>query len=163
MEKYMFLADGITDIVSMMKNNVKIGLGSDGACSNNRISVFEEMRMVALLQKVKNLDAICVDYKDAFKMGTEYGGEILQLPVGKIEKGYKADFVGINMEDLSMQPISQSGEQILPNIVYSMQPNAIKKVVVNGKVTVDNGEIQTVDEREIVSRVQKTMKEIENC
>ena len=159
----MFLADGITDIVSMMKNNVKIGLGSDGACSNNRISVFEEMRMVALLQKVKNLDAICVDYKDAFKMGTEYGGEILQLPVGKIEKGYRADFVGINMEDLSMQPISESGEQILPNIVYSMQPNAIKKVVVNGRLTVDNGEIQTVDEREIVHRVQKTMMEIESC
>ncbi len=157
----MFLADGITDIVSMMKNNVKIGLGSDGACSNNRISVFEEMRMVALLQKVKNLDAICVNYKDAFKMGTQYGGEILQLPVGKIEKGYKADFLGIDMEDLSMQPISESREQILPNIVYSMQPNAIKKVVINGKITVDNGKIQSVSENEIVSRVQKTMKEIE--
>ena len=45
----MFLADGITDIPLMMKSGVRIALGSDGACSNNRISVFEEMRMVSLL------------------------------------------------------------------------------------------------------------------
>lgn len=157
----MFLADGITDIVNMMKSGVTIGLGSDGACSNNRISVFEEMRMLALLQKAKTLDAMSVNYKDAFKMGTEDGGKLLQLPVGKIEVGYKADFVGINMLDMSMQPISESAEQILPNIVYSMQPNAIEKVVVNGRLTVNNGKLNTVSENEIVKKVQKIMKEIE--
>lgn len=157
----MFLADGITDIVNMMKSGVTIGLGSDGACSNNRISVFEEMRMVALLQKAKTLDAMCVNYKDAFKMGTEDGGKLLQLPVGKIEIGFKADFTGINMLDMSMQPISESAEQILPNIVYSMQPNAIEKVVVNGRLTVNNGKLNTVPENEIVKKVQMIMKEIE--
>lgn len=157
----MFLADGITDIVNMMKSGVKIGLGSDGACSNNRISVFEEMRMVALLQKAKTLDAMCVNYKDAFKMGTEDGGELLDLPVGKIEAGYKADFVGVNMNDMSMQPISESAEQILPNLVYSMQPTAIEKVVVNGRLTVNGGKLNTVPEGEIVKKVQRIMKEIE--
>lgn len=157
----MFLADGITDIVNMMKSGVTVGLGSDGACSNNRISVFEEMRMVALLQKAKTLDAMCVNYKDAFKMGTEDGGKLLQLPVGKVEVGYKADFVGINMLDMSMQPISESAEQILPNIIYSMQPNAIEKVVINGRLTVNNGKLNTVPENEIVKKVQKIMREIE--
>lgn len=157
----MFLADGITDIVNMMKSGVKIGLGSDGACSNNRNSVFEEMRMAALLQKAKTLDAMCVNYKDTFKMGTEDGGEILQLPIGKIEAGYKADFVGVNMNDMSMQPISESAEQILPNLVYSMQPTAIEKVVVNGRLTVNGGKLNTVPESEIVKNVQRIMKEIE--
>lgn len=156
----MFLADGITDIVGMMKAGVLIGLGSDGACSNNRISVFEEMRMVALLQKVKTLDAMSVNYKDAFKMGTENGGRLLELPIGKIEAGYKADFVGIDKGDMSMQPISKSGEQIMPNIVYSMQPHAIRKVVVNGRLTVDEGVIHTVSESEIVKRVGQIMEEI---
>ncbi|HCT65504.1 MAG TPA: S-adenosylhomocysteine deaminase [Lachnospiraceae bacterium] len=157
----MFLADGITDIVSMKNAGVTIGLGSDGACSNNRISVFEEMRMVALLQKAKTLDAMSVNYADAFKMGTENGGKILQLPIGKIEIGYKADFVGIKMNTMSMQPISKSGEQILPNIVYSMQPDAIAKVVVNGKLTVSDGKVLTVSEEEIIDRVKKIMDEIE--
>lgn len=156
----MFLADGITNIPSMMKAGVKIGLGSDGACSNNRISVFEEMRMAALLQKAKTLDAMCVNYKDVFKMGTENGGKILQLPIGKIDIGYKADFVGIRTDTMSMQPISESGEQILPNIVYSMQPDAVSRVVVDGKTTVKNGELTAVSEGEIVERIGQIMKEI---
>ncbi|MFA6940047.1 MAG: amidohydrolase family protein [Clostridiaceae bacterium] len=134
---------------------MKIELGSDGACSNNRISIFEEMRMTALLQKAKTLDAMCINYKDAFKMGTEDGSRLLQLPVGKIEKGYKADFVGINMMDMSMQHISKSREQILPNIVYSMQPNAIEKVVVNGRLTVNKDRLTTVSENEIVKKVKR--------
>lgn len=157
----MFLADGITDIVKMMQSGVTIGLGSDGACSNNRISVFEEMRMAALLQKAKTCDAMCVNYKDTFKMGTENGGKLLGLSVGKIETGYKADFVGINTYNLSMQPISRSKEQILPNIVYSMQPSAISKVVVNGRLTVDHGQIQTIPERTVVEKVRRIMEEIE--
>lgn len=156
----MFLADGITDIPAMMKNKVMIGLGSDGACSNNRISVFEEMRMVALLQKAKTCDAMCVNYKDAFKMGTENGGILLGLPIGKIEVGYKADFVGIKVNDMSMQPISESGEQLLPNIVYSMQPTAIAKVVINGRLTVDHGTNLIISEEEVIHKVQKIMREI---
>jgi 5-methylthioadenosine/S-adenosylhomocysteine deaminase len=156
----MFLADGITDIPKMMEQKVLIGLGSDGACSNNRISVFEEMRMVSLLQKAKTCDAMCLNYKDAFDMGTKNGGTLLDLPVGEIKAGFHADFVGIRLEDLSMQPLSESNEQLLPNIVYSMQPGAIEKVVVNGKTTVDGGVIKTIPEPEILAKVKKIMKEI---
>ncbi|MFL0250269.1 amidohydrolase family protein [Clostridium neuense] len=157
----MFLADGVTNIPAMMKAGVEIGFGSDGACSNNRISIFEEMRMCALLQKVTKLDSLCVNYKDVFSMGTEIGGKILQLPVGKIEKGYKADFVGINKNDMSMQPIFNSGEQIMPNIVYSMQPCAIDHVVVDGKERVRNGNILSVPEKKIVENVQMLMNKLQ--
>jgi len=156
----MFLADGITDLVSMKEAGVLIGLGSDGACSNNRISVFEEMRMAALLQKAKNIDAMCINHKDVFMMGTENGGKLLQLHVGKIAVGNKADFVGINMNTMSMQPISESGEQILPNIVYSMQPDAIVRVVVDGKLTVKEGVLINISEEEVIEGVKKTMSDI---
>lgn len=153
----MFLADGITDIPAMRKAGVLIGLGSDGACSNNRISVFEEMRMAALLQKANTCDALCLTYKDAFAMGTENGGELLGLPVGKLEAGYLADFVGVRLSDLSMQPVSPSGEQILPNLVYAMQPTAIAHVVVNGRQVVENGALLTVSEQKLVSKIARTM------
>jgi len=156
----MFLADGITDIPRMMKKGVLIGLGSDGACSNNRISVFEEMRMVAILQKAATCDAMCVNYRQAFDMGTKNGGQLLGLPVGEIKKGMKADFVGIDASDMSMQPISASGEQILPNIVYSMQPQAIKKVVVDDRMTVDGGRLVSVPEEVIVRDVGEILKTI---
>lgn len=156
----MFLADGITDIPRMIEKNVLIGLGSDGACSNNRISVFEEMRMVAILQKAATCDAMCVNYKQAFDMGTKNGGKLLGLPVGEIKKGMKADFVGINLMDMSMQPLSQSGEQLMPNIIYSMQPSAVQKVVVDGKTTVDAGRLISVSEEDIIEDVKKILKNI---
>lgn len=157
----MFLADGITDLVAMRKYGVNIALGSDGACSNNRISVFEEMRMAALLQKAKTVDAMCLNYKDAFDMGTKNGGEILQLPVGEIKEGFKADFVGVRTDVMSMQPISDSLEQLLPNLVYSMQPDAIARVVVDGKLTVCDGRLLNIPEEHVVELVNRTMREVE--
>lgn len=154
----MFLADGITDIPAMIQAGVKIGLGSDGACSNNRISVFEEMRMVSILQKAKTCDAMCLNYKQAFVMGTKNGAEILQLHTGEIESGYKADFVGIDLHDLSMMPLSENLEQMMPNLVYSMEPTAIKMVVVDGKVTVKDGELLSMEEEEVKQRVNATIK-----
>ena len=158
----MFLADGITNITELMKFDVDIGLGTDGACSNNKISVFDEMRMCALLQKVNTLDSLSVNYNQVFSMGTEIGGDILQLPVGKIENGYKADFIGIDMDDLSIQPIFKSREQILPNIVYSMQPCAIKYVVIDGNLRVKNGHIISVPEKNIINSVQNLVCKLEN-
>ena len=157
----MFLADGITDLVAMRKYGVNIALGSDGACSNNRISVFEEMRMAALLQKAKTVDAMCLNYMDAFAMGTKNGGEILQLPIGEIKEGYKADFVGVRTDLMSMQPISDSMEQLLPNLVYSMQPDAIARVVVDGTLTVCDGSLLHISEEHVVELVEQTMREIE--
>ncbi len=158
----MFLADGITNIPLMKKSGVRIGLGSDGACSNNRISVFEEMRMCAMLQKASTCDAMCINYKDTFAMGTSEGAELLDLTAGKIEKGYLADFVGIAMDDMSMQPISENLEQVLPNLVYSMQPTAIREVVVNGRTTVHEGKLCNVSETEIIEKVQAVMKQLQS-
>lgn len=157
----MFLADGITNIPAMLHAGVLIGLGSDGACSNNRISVFEEMRMTALLQKAHTHNAMCINYQQAFQMGTENGGALLQLPIGQIRPGFCADFVGIRLDDMSIQPISPSGEQILPNIVYSMQPSAIAKVVINGCQTVQNGTLLTIPEPEILRHVSHTMRHLQ--
>lgn len=153
----MFLADGITNIPTFAKSGVLIGLGSDGACSNNRISIFEEMRMVSILQKAKTCDALCVNYQQAFDMGTKNGGELLGLPIGVLERGYKADFVGIDLDDFSMMPLSDNLEQMLPNIVYSMEPTAIKTVVVNGKQTIVDGKLQLIEEEKIRRNVKGTM------
>lgn len=157
----MFLADGVTNIPDMIKYGVNVGLGSDGACSNNRISIFEEIRMSALLQKVNRLDAMCINGQTTFKMGTEFGGKLLQLPIGKIEEGYKADFVSLRLNDISLQPLFKSNEQLLSNIVYSMQPTAISRVIVDGKEIVKDNEIVTVSEKNIIKKVNTLMDKLE--
>lgn len=156
----MFLADGITDIPELLKNNMTIGLGTDGACSNNRISVFEEMRMTSLLQKINKLDTTIIDSKQVFKMGTEQGGKVLGLPIGKIKPGYMADFVGIDLEDLSLQPIFSPNSSIINNIVYSMQPNAISRVVIDGKESIVNKKIINISEKKVLDNVMELVEKL---
>lgn len=156
----MFLADGVTKLEKFVSSGVLVGLGSDGGCSNNRISVFEEMRMASLLQKAATCDAMNIHFQQAFDMGTQNGGQLLGLPVGRIEAGSKADFVGIDLNDLSMLPMNEDLEQMLPNLVYSMEPTAVKTVMVNGIVTVQEGLLQKTQERQIRQKVQETMRRL---
>ena len=116
------------------------------------------MRMVSILQKAATCDAMCVNYKQAFDMGTINGGKLLGLPVGDIKEGMRADFAGIDLDDLSMLPISENLEQMLANIVYSLEPTAVKNVVINGKDTVHDGIICGISEEELVEKVRDTMK-----
>lgn len=150
----MFLADGVTKVTDLLHAGVTIGLGSDGACSNNRISIFEEMRMTALLQKVSLLNATALSARQVFSMGTASAQDLLGIPVGKIQPGYYADFVGVDTKDLSVQPIYSVNDQLLPNIVYSMQPNAIARVVVAGIEQVKNQKIASASEDRIYNRLQ---------
>ncbi|WP_169082973.1 amidohydrolase family protein [Paenibacillus sp. PL91] len=145
----MFLADGVTRIPDLLKSGVKITLGTDGACSNNRISVFEEMRMCSMLQKVTRLDGTCITAGQVYEMGTKRAGDILRMPIGVLEQGAYADFVALDIDDLSLAPKNE----LFANMVYAMQPGAISYVVVGGKVIVDNGKLTTVPERNIVHRV----------
>src|SRR5437870_9413292 len=83
----MFLGDGITRIPEMLRAGVRIGLGTDGGCTNNRHSVLEEMRMTSLLQRVRLLDGTALPAERAFAMGTRGGAQILGLEAGAIAPG----------------------------------------------------------------------------
>ncbi|MDU4959205.1 MAG: amidohydrolase [Sporomusaceae bacterium] len=151
----MFLADGVTKIPELIQAGVVVGLGTDGACSNNRVSVFEEMRMTALLQKVSLLNATAITAKQVFAMGTANGEALLDMPVGRIAAGYYADFVGVDLSDLSLQPLFSVDEQLLPNIVYSMQPTAVSKVVVHGIEQLKNGKLVSVSEQNVLQQLRQ--------
>ncbi|MDU2242577.1 MAG: amidohydrolase [Paenibacillus sp.] len=147
----MFLADGVTRIPDLVKAGVNVSLGTDGGCSNNRISVYEEIRMCALLQKVSRLDGTCMTAEEVYRMGTENAGRMLRLPIGSLEAGKYADFTAIDVNDLSLAP---KGE-LFANMVYAMQPGAITNVVVAGRSVFDKSGIRTVSERTIGRKVEQ--------
>ncbi len=147
----MFLGDGITDIPAMLSAGVRVALGSDGGCSNNRTSVFDEMRTCALLQKVRRLDGATLSAEEVFAMGTANGGSALRLPIGEIAPGRRADFVSLDINDISLQPANR----LIKNIVYAMSPQAIRSVWVDGRQRLVDGELTGwLTLREISARVQ---------
>ena len=146
----MILGDGITRITELADAGVLIGLGTDGGCTNNRLSVFEEMRMAALLQKVRHLDGTRLPAEQAFQMGTLDGGRLLDLEVGDIKEGMLADFVAVDLGHPSLHPPTN----LLKNVVYAMSPQAITDVWVHGRHVVKDQRLATLDQGALMERVR---------
>jgi 5-methylthioadenosine/S-adenosylhomocysteine deaminase len=130
-----FLGDGIARLPEMLDRGIRVALGPDGGCANNRQSVFDEMRMAALLAKARLTDGAAMTAAQAFALGTRAGGDVLGLPVGSLDDGAAADLVALDLSDLSMLP-TQTG---LYQTVYSMQSTAIARVMVAGEIVVQHG------------------------
>jgi 5-methylthioadenosine/S-adenosylhomocysteine deaminase len=145
----MFLGDGVTDLVDLVARGVRVGLGTDGGCSNSRVSVFDEMRMAALLQKVHKTNGQAIDAETCFALGTRTAGEVLRLPIGRIAPGYRCDLVALDLDDPSLWP-SQALEK---NVVYSLSARAVTDVVVDGQEVVVARCLTNVPLHEIQTRV----------
>jgi 5-methylthioadenosine/S-adenosylhomocysteine deaminase len=146
----MFLGDGITRIPDLLRAGVRIGLGTDGGCTNNRQSVLEEMRMTSLLQRVRLLDGTALPAERAFAMGTRGGAAILGLEAGEIAPGQLADLVAIDLDDPSLHPPND----LLKSVVYAMSPRAVTDVWVHGRRVVADRTIASLDQRALMARVR---------
>lgn len=147
----MFLGDGITRIPEMLRVGIRIGLGTDGGCTNNRLSIFEEMRMTALLQRVRRLDGSALPAETAFTMGSAGGAQILHLNAGAVAAGCLADLVALDLHHPSLHPPTG----LLRNIVLAMSSQAITDVWVHGRRVVEGRRLTTTDTAELLSRVSE--------
>jgi 5-methylthioadenosine/S-adenosylhomocysteine deaminase len=150
----MFLGDGITRIPEMLRAGVRIGLGTDGGCTNNRLSVFDEMRTCALLQRVRLLDGAAFPAATAFDLGTRSAAALLRLDAGEVAPGRLADLVAIDLGHLSLQP----RHDLLRSVVYAMSHQAVTDVWVHGRPVVEAGRLTTMSEVELAARVAALTK-----
>lgn len=147
-----FLGDGIARVPEMLARGMRVALGPDGGCANNRQSVFDEMRMGSLVAKARLTDGGAMDAPTAFELGTRAGGEVLRLPVGSIERGRAADLVALDLDDLSLQPLATLDRQV----VNSMQSTAVARVMVAGEVVAEGGRPSRVPVEEVNEAVART-------
>ena len=151
----MILGDGITRITEMQALGIRIGLGTDGGCTNNRLSVFEEMRMAALLQKVRHLDGTRVTAEQAFEMGTAGGAALLGLPAGRIAPGMLADLVAVDLRHPSLHPPND----LVKSVVYAMSHQAVTDAWVHGRHVVCDQRLTTMDQAALLERIRALTKD----
>ncbi len=145
----MILGDGITRITEMKALGIAIGLGTDGGCTNNRLSVFEEMRMASLLQKVRHLDGTRLPAETALAMGTVDGARLLGLAAGSIAPGQLADLVAVDLAHPSLHPPNN----LVKSVVYAMSPQAVSDVWVHGRQVVRGQRLATLDPEWLIEQV----------
>lgn len=161
-ESNMTLASGIADLDQWLALGMQnIGLGTDGAASNQTLDLFEEMNLAAKLQKVHALQAHQVPAQQALYLATLGGArEIgLEKQVGSLEVGKKADIVVLSTDYPSLQPFYD----VYSLIVYAARGYNVDSVIVDGKVLVAGGCVTAVDTDSVKAKVQDYRQRVEKA
>lgn len=148
----MKLASGIAPVPQMLKAGLSVGLGTDGAASNNNLDMFEELRLAATLHKANTLDPLVVPAIEAVKMATSSGARALGLGdiTGNIAVGLKADIVLLDMNGLHWYPRYDR----LSLLTYSAAQSDVDTVIVDGNILMENRRLTTIDEEQLKFEVQ---------
>ena len=154
------LGSGIANIPKYINEGISVSLGADGAPCNNNLSVFNEMRLAALIQKPIH-GAIVMDAKTVFKLATIEGAKALHLQkeIGSIEVGKKADLVLLDLNS-NTHSMSESDESIYSNIVYSSSSEAVNSVMIEGEWKVLNKKSLLYDQNELNYNSKEELKKL---
>ncbi len=146
------LGSGIAPVPDLLARGITVGLGTDGAASNNNLDMLEEVRLAALIHKGSRMDPTVVTAGQALAMATRESAKAIFLPdVGTIAEGMKADLV---LYDLN-RPHLVPQHDLAAHLVYAAQPGDISLVMVDGRVLVENGQAVTLDEEKILFQAQQ--------
>src|SRR4029079_13952316 len=152
----MKLAAGVAPVPKMLAEGLLIGLGTDGAASNNDLNMWEEMDTVAKLHKVFTGDPKVISAQQAFEFATIRGAQGLHLEkeIGSLEVGKRADILVINRDTLNQIPVYN----IYSDLVYATKDSDVEGVIINGRVVMQNRRLLTLDEVSI-KRDARTYRE----
>ena len=160
------LGSGIANIPKYLSKGISVSLGADGAPCNNNLSVFNEMRLAALIQKPIH-GATEMDAKTVFKLATIEGAKALHLQneIGSVEVGKKADLVLLDLNS-NIHSMSESNESIYSNIIYSSSSEAVNSVMIEGEWKVLNKKSLLYDQTELnynsKDELKKLLRRIDN-
>lgn len=140
----MKLASGVAPVPKMLSENVFVGLGTDGAASNNDLNMWEEMDTVAKLHKVFSGDPKVISAQQAFELATIGGARALHLEkeIGSLEKGKRADILIIDRDTLNQIPLYN----VYSDLVYATKASDVETVLINGRVVMRNRRLLTLNE-----------------
>lgn len=160
-----FLGDGVAPLPGLRARGIPVCLGTDGGCTNNRLSLLDEMRMAVLLQRAVREDGGILTASEAFGMGTREAATVFRLSgedcrsgmprrsVGILAPDAVADIVAIDARDPGLLPDTDP----LSSLVYAASPGAVRHVWVDGRETVRDGRVLGVDKGDLEARVQRAM------
>ncbi len=154
----MKLASGVAPVPKMLAEGLRVGLGTDGAASNNDLNMWEEMDTAAKLHKLISGDPKVMTAQQAFELATISGARALHLEkeIGSSEKGKRADLVIVNRDSLNQIPVYN----IYSDLVYATKASDVETVVINGRVVMRDRRLLTLDEAAIKAEARMFREKI---
>lgn len=155
----MKLASGVCPITELLAADVNVALGTDSAASNNSLDMLQEMRTAALLAKLSSDDASALPAHQALLMATLNGAKAMGIEnkVGSLEVGKSADFIAIDFDAASSQPLHDAISQV----VYATNSRQVSHSWIAGKILLENGKLCTIDIETTLSKARDWQKKIQ--
>lgn len=143
----MKLASGFAPIPTLLERGAVVGLGTDGAASNNNLDLFEEMMLAAKIHKGNSGDPTVVKAHEALAMATREGARALGIGhlVGTLEPGKRADIALLDLSAPHLHPV----HNVVSHFVYAARASDVKLTVVDGAVVMRDGEFPGQDVEEV--------------
>jgi 5-methylthioadenosine/S-adenosylhomocysteine deaminase len=157
----MKIASGVSPVTKMLAAGVRVGLGTDGAASNNDLDMWEEMRLATLLQKVDRMDPEALPAATVLRMATLGGATAIGLgdSIGSLEAGKRADLIQVEFDDVHHVPTFD----VLSHLVYVTDEQDVSTVVVDGAVLMRDGKFLTLDTGRVASEANALAARIQSA
>jgi 5-methylthioadenosine/S-adenosylhomocysteine deaminase len=151
-QSHLKLSSGIAPLETMLKKNIRVGLGTDGPAGNNSLDMFREMDICAKVQKIRFLDPIAVPAARVLDMATSIGASVLGLEnqTGMLAPGKRADIILVDLNTPHLQPMHGIGL-----MVYAAQGGDVQHVIINGRTVVAKGIFTAFDLQETMHHVKR--------
>ncbi len=143
------LCSGFMPLADLTRAGAKLTIGTDGAASNNNLSMFDEMKFAALNAKAYANDPTVAPAQQIFDMATRIGAEAFGIDAGVIEVGKLADCILVNLNDTRLVP----NYHLISNMVYSADSSCVQTVICNGKVIMKDRYVE--GEEDIIAHARK--------
>ena len=155
----MKLGAGVAPVAAMVEAGVNVGLGTDGAASNNDLDMWEEIRLAALVHKLKSGDPEAVPAPMALDMATRMGARAIGLGdvTGQLVPGKQADLIQVAFTEVRHGPLYD----VNSHLVYVLDSQDVMTTIVAGQVLMRDRQVQTLDEealRKDVARVRDQIR-----
>lgn len=147
----MKLGNGFAPVPEMLEKGINVCIGTDGAASNNSLNLFHEMSLLALIHKGVKKTPQCISAARNFRIATINGAKALGLSeeIGSLEVGKKADIAILNLNTPSLTPRNN----LLAGLSYSANGSEVETVIIDGKITMENRRVLTMDEEVVYEKV----------
>jgi 5-methylthioadenosine/S-adenosylhomocysteine deaminase len=144
----MKLASGMAPVQDLLDAGVTVGIGTDGAASNNDLDMFDEMRDAAMLGKLAADDASAVDAGTVVEMATQNGADLLGFDSGRIEAGANADLAVIDLDAPHLTP----AHDLVSHLAYAVHGSDVCHTVCDGAVVMRDRTVEVFDEQAVRER-----------
>jgi 5-methylthioadenosine/S-adenosylhomocysteine deaminase len=154
----MKLASGTAPVTKYLAAGIALGLGTDGAASNNDLDMFGAMRQASFLAKHATHDPTAVPAQTALDMATIGGARALGMEklIGSLEVGKRADLVTVSMGAARQTPMYDP----ISHLVYVTRGDDVRSTIVNGKVLMKNRELRTLDREAVIDAANRLSQKV---